>query len=116
MTQSIFNQEGQDPLQNARAMMAQWMNSWGIVQQLLDECVQLRERVATLESENAALTETVEQWKNGDEWSNRVTYDNVVDQIASLEDASKRDDARRMFEPLLKKGQVPELRTKTASV
>ena len=62
MTQSIFNQEGQDPLQNARAMMAQWMNSWGIVQQLLDECVQLRERVATLESENAALTETVEQW------------------------------------------------------
>ena len=110
MTQSIFNQEGQDPLQNARAMMAQWMNSWGIVQQLLDECVQLRERVATLESENAALTETVEQWKNGDEWSNRVTYDNVVDQIASLEDASKRDDARRMFEPLLKKTQVTQFR------
>ena len=110
MTQSIFNQEGQDPLQNARAMMAQWMNSWGIVQQLLDECVQLRERVATLESENAALTETVEQWKNGDEWSNRVTYDNMVDQIASLEDASKRDDARRMFEPLLKKTQVTQFR------
>ena len=52
----------------------------------------------------------MEQWKKGDEWSNRVTYENVVDQIASLEDASKRDDARRMFEPLLKKGQVTQFR------
>lgn len=45
-----------------------------------------------------------------DEWAKRVTYDNVVDQIASLEDASKRDDARRVFEPLLKKNQVTQLR------
>ena len=90
--------------------MAQWMKHWSDVQQMLEENEQLRQRVAALESENAALTETVEQWKKGDEWSNRVTYDNVVDQIASLEDASKRDDARRMFEPLLKKSQVTQFR------
>ena len=39
-----------------------------------------------------------------------MTYDSVVDQIASLEDASKRDDALRMFEPLLKKSQVTQFR------
>ena len=30
--------------------------------------------------------------------------------VASLEDASKRDDARRMFEALLKKSQVTQFR------
>ena len=86
------------------------MKHWSDVQQMLEENEQLRQRVAAQESEIAALTETIEQWKKGDEWSNRVTYDNVVDQIASLEDASKRDDARRMFEPLLKKSQVTQFR------
>ena len=110
MTQTIINQGNEDPLQEAKAFVAQWMNCMSSVQKVLVENEQLRQRVAALESENAALTETVEQWKNGDEWSNRVTYDNVVDQIASLEDASKRDDARRMFEPLLKKSQAAQFR------
>ena len=90
--------------------MAQLMTHFATMQQALEENAQLKQRVASLESENAALTETLEQWKSNDEWSNRVTYDNVVDQIASLEDTSKRDDARRMFEPLLKKGQVTQFR------
>ena len=110
MNETILNQGSDVPLQEAQAFMAQLMTHFETIRQRLDENVQLRQRVAALESENAALTETLEQWKSNDEWANRVTYDNVVDQIASLEDASKRDDARRMFEPLLKKGQVTQFR------
>ncbi len=110
VTEPIFNQGNDDPLQEAKAFMAQLMTHFATMQQALEENAQLKQRVASLESENAALTETLEQWKSNDEWSNRVTYDNVVDQIASLEDTSKRDDARRMFEPLLKKGQVTQFR------
>ena len=91
-------------------LTAQWSNYFIGIQHVLNEYEQLKQRVAALESENAALTDTIDQWKNNDEWANRVTYDNVVDQIASLEDASKRDDARRVFEPLLKKSQVTQLR------
>ena len=110
MTEAIFNQGNEDPLQDAKAFLAQLMTHFGTIQQALEENVQLRQRVAALESENAALTDTLEQWKSNDEWSNRVTYDNVVDQIASLEDASKRDDARRLIEALLKKSQVTQFR------
>ena len=105
-----MNQGGEDPLEEARAFVAKWMTHFGTIQQVLEENAQLKERVAALEAENAVLTDTLEQWKSNDEWSNRVTYDSVIDQIASLEDASKRDDARRMFEPLLKKSQVTQFR------
>ena len=110
MLQTTMNQGGEDPLEEARAFVAKWMTHFGTIQQVLEENAQLKERVAALEAENAVLTDTLEQWKSNDEWSNRVTYDSVIDQIASLEDASKRDDARRMFEPLLKKGQANQFR------
>ena len=111
MTETINQQQKEeDPLEKMKDLTAQWANYFNGIQQVLEENERLRQRVAALESENAALTDTLEQWKNGDEWSNRVTYDNVVDQIASLEDASKRDDARRMFEALLKKSQVTQFR------
>ena len=106
----MMNQGIEDPFQDVNAFAAKLMMCMNAYQQLKEENEQLRQRVAAQESEIAALTETIEQWKKGDEWSNRVTYDNVVDQIASLEDASKRDDARRMFEPLLKKSQVTQFR------
>ena len=102
-----MEEDPQEKMNELTALLAKYFNG---IQQMQEENKQLRQRVATLESENAALTETLEQWKNGDEWSSRVTYDNVVDQIASLEDASKRDDARRMFEALLKKSQVTQFR------
>ena len=108
MTDAINQQAEDEPLEEMKDLTAQWANYFNGIQQVLDNYERLQQRVAALESENAALTDTVEQWKNNDEWSNRVTYDNVVDQIASLEDASKRDDARRMFEPLLKKSQVTQ--------
>ena len=110
MIQTILNQGSDDPLEDAKAFMARLMTLFGTFQQVLDDNVRLRQRVTALESENAALTDTLEQWKSNDEWSNRVTYDNVVEQIASLEDTSKRDDARRVFEPLLKKSQVTQFR------
>ena len=108
MTDAINQQAEDEPLEEMKDLTAQWANYFNGIQQVLDGYERLQQRVAALESENAALTDTVEQWKNNDEWSNRVTYDNVVDQIASLEDASKRDDARRVFEPLLKRSQVTQ--------
>ena len=39
----------------------------------------------------------------------RVTYDNVVDLIASNEDAAVRDQTRKVFEPLLKKETARKL-------
>ncbi len=110
MTESIFQLTEEEPLQQIKVLTAQWASYFNGIQRALDENERLRQRVAALESENTALTDTLEQWKSNDEWSNRVTYDNVVDQIASLEDTSKRDDARRMFEPLLKKSQVAQFR------
>ena len=110
MTEAINQHEKDEPLDEMKDLTAQWANYFNGIQQVLDGYERLQQRVAALESENAALTDTVEQWKNNDEWSNRVTYDNVVDQIASLEDASKRDDARRLIEALLKKSQVTQFR------
>ena len=110
MAEAINQHTEEDPLQEMKDLTAQWAKYFNGIQQMLDENERLRQRVAALESENTALTDTINQWKNNDEWSNRVTYDNVVDQIASLEDASKRDDARRLFESMLKKSQVTQLR------
>ena len=110
MTEAINQHTEEEPLDEMKDLTARWANYFKGIQQMLDDYERLQQRVAALESENAALTDTLEQWKNNDEWSNRVTYDNVVDQIASLEDASKRDDARRLIEALLKKSQVTQFR------
>ena len=110
MAEAINQHVEEEPQKDLKDLTAQWAKYFNGIQQMLDENERLRQRVAALEKENAALTDTINQWKNNDEWSNRVTYDNVVDQIASLEDASKRDDARRLFESMLKKSQVTQLR------
>ena len=110
MTEAINQEIEEEPLEKMKDLTVQLAKYFNEIQQIFAENERLQQRVATLESENAALTDTLEQRKNNDEWSNRVTYDNVVDQIASLEDASKRDDARRMFEALLKKSQVTQFR------
>ena len=110
MTEQINQQECEEPLDDLKDLTSRLFNYFKRMQQALADNERLQQRVAALESENAALTDTLEQWKNNDEWSNRVTYDNVVDQIASLEDTSKRDDARRMIEGLLKKSQVAQFR------
>ena len=68
---------------------------------------QSEQRIRELEQENERLLS--EQQKNGS-WASRVTYENVVELIASYEDAFQRDEARKLIEPLLKKEQVRQLR------
>ena len=110
MTEQINTQEYEEPQDELKDFTSRLSHYFMRMQQVLADNERLQQRVAALESENAAMTDTLEQWKHNDEWSNRVTYDNVVDQIASLEDTSKRDDARRMFEALLKRSQVTQFR------
>ena len=83
-----MEEEPLQPLQAMKDLTARWADYFNGIQRVLEENERLRQRVTALESENAALTDTLEQWKSNDEWSNRVTYDNVVEQIASLEDTS----------------------------
>jgi hypothetical protein len=111
MKEENFDKVGADnPLQSMKDFVAQLMNFFNGVQQALAENEQLRQRVAKLESENAAFSETIEQWKKGDEWASRVTYEGVVEQIAACEDAKERDEARKLIEPLLKRSQVTQFR------
>ena len=121
---TIKKQEVDDPLQEVKEFGTRVINYFVEVQQLIADYDGLRQRLATLEAdyatleanyakleeEKARLEDTVEQLKKDDEWTSRVTYENVVEQIASNEDASKRDDARKVFEPLLKRSQVTQLR------
>ena len=107
---TIKKKEDDDPLQETKDIGKRLANYFAKVHQIMDEYDCLLQRVATLEAEKARLEDTVEQLKKDDEWTSRVTYENVVEQIASNEDASKRDDARKVFEPLLKRSQVTQLR------
>lgn len=99
--------EGEDPL----CVVRQFSQSIHSLMVSYDEmAVRLEQsqlRIRELEQENERLL--LEQQKN-DLWSSRVTYENVVELIASYEDASQRDEARKLLEPLLKKDQVRQLR------
>ena len=86
------------------------MNYFNEVKRTTTEYLQLRQRIAKLENENAALTEALEQQKKKDEWASRVTYEGMVEQIAACEDAKERDEARKLIEPLLKRAQVTQFR------
>ena len=68
---------------------------------LFGDLERMKRRVAELEEELA-------KYRN-DDWTGRVTYDNVVDLIASNEDAAVRDQTRKVFEPLLKKETARKL-------
>ena len=107
---TIKKQEVDDPLQETKDFGKRLANYFAKVHQIMDEYDCLLQRVATLEAEKARLEVKQLQSKKDDEWTSRVTYENVVEQIASNEDASKRDDARKVFEPLLKRSQVTQLR------
>ena len=69
----------------------------------------MQEELRQKEQEIGKLRQAVEMLRN-DPWASRVTYDNVVELIASNEDAAQRDISRKVFEPLLKKEQVRQLR------
>ena len=102
-----MNPEGEDPLKVAR-LFSQSLQS--LIVDYDDMAARLEQselRIRALEEENERLLS--EQQKNGS-WASRVTYENVVELIASYEDASQRDEARKLIEPLLKKEQVRQLR------
>ena len=106
-----FEKKGvENPLQTLKDFGAQWMNFFCGVQQVVAEIEQLRQRVAKQDETIKRLKEALEQQKKGDEWANRVTYEGVVEQIAACEDAKERDEARKLIEPLLKRGQVTQFR------
>ena len=75
---------------------------------VVENCTKLRElqrRVDAVETENATLKARL-----NDGWSDRVTYENMVDQIAACEDTSERDEARKLVEPMLKRDMVRKFR------
>ena len=78
-------------------------------QTLLDKIAQLAALLAEREARIRELENEVETLRN-DPWTTRLTYDNVVEQIASYEDPSQRDEARKLIEPLLRREQVRQLR------
>ena len=100
-TNELF--EGKDPLQETKDLGLQFFNYFNNVQQIIADYEQLQLKVKTMEKE-------MEQLKKGDEWSSRVTYDGVVDQIAACEDAKERDEARKLIEPLLSKAMATKFR------
>ena len=107
MDNIFINPEGRTPL-NVIKLMTQSAQS--LIVDYEDAVCRLEQaelRVKELEQENERLLS--EQERNA-LWSSRVTYENVVELIASYEDASQRDEARKLLEPLLKKEQVRQLR------
>ena len=99
--------EGGDPLNFARQVLQSFQNLMVNYDDMAARLEQSEARNRELEQENERLLG--EQQKNGS-WASRVTYENVVELIASYEDASQRDEARKLIEPLLKKEQVRQLR------
>ena len=94
--------EGKDP----REIVRQFIEGLHDAIASYDE---LETRLLQCEERNRALKAELEASKN-DAWSSRVTYENVVELIASNEDAAVRDATRKIFEPLLKKEQVRQFR------
>ncbi len=83
-----------------------WVTNW--CHDVVENCgkvSELRRRVAALEAENESLKERL-----NDGWTGRVTYENMVEQIAACEDASERDDARKLVEPMLKRDMARKFR------
>ena len=99
--------EGGDPLKVARIFSQSFQSLIVNYDEMAARLEQSELRIKALEQENERLRG--EQTRQ-DLWSSRVTYENVVELIASYEDASQRDEARKLIEPLLKKDQVRQLR------
>ena len=110
MNESLFENGATDPLKAMKDFGSQWSDYFNSVQQLTADYECLQQRVKELENEKKALEAALDTMKKGDEWSSRVTYEAVVEQIAACEDAKERDEARKLIEPLLKKEMANKFR------
>ena len=102
--------ETDDSLQALEDFEAHWMNYFHGMHQVRDDNKQMRRLLVEQNEKIKKMEEALEQRKKEDEWSSRVTYEGVVEQIAACEDAKERDEARKLIEPLLKKAQVTQFR------
>lgn len=102
--------ETDDSLQALEDFEAHWMNYFHGMHQVRDDNKQMRRLLVEQNEKIKKLEEALEQRKKEDEWSSRVTYEGVVEQIAACEDAKERDEARKLIEPLLKRNQVTQFR------
>ena len=71
----------------------------------IDKMREWQRKTKALMEENAMLKAL---FNNG--WTNRVTFDNMVEQIASNEYPAQRDEFRMLVEPMLKKDMVIKFR------
>ena len=83
-----------------------WVVNWCC--DAVENCDRIRDlqrRLASVEAENAAMKARL-----NDGWTGRVTYESMVEQIAACEDASERDEARKLIEPMLKRETARKFR------
>ena len=83
-----------------------WVVNWCC--DAVENCDRIRDlqrRLASVEAENAAMKARL-----NDGWTGRVTYESMVEQIAAFEDASERDEARKLIEPMLKRETARKFR------
>ena len=117
MTDFKNGNDGDIPLEEAIAFAEQ-------LSKFLNGFNQLRAENEKLKEENRAkdakideqqeridgLQEELEQSKKVDDWGQRLTFDAVVEEIASNEDAAQRDQYRRFIETMLPQKLVKLLR------
>lgn len=117
MTDFKNGNDGDVPLEEAIVFAEQLSKFLNSFNQLRAENEQLKEDMKAKDAKIDEQQETIdrlqdelEQSRKGDEWAQRVTFDNVVDEIASNEDAAQRDLHRRFIELLLPQKLVKLLR------
>ena len=117
MTDFKNGNDGKTPVEEAVAVAGQLSKLLNGFDELRDENEKLKEdnraKDAKIDEQQETidrLQEELEQSRKGDEWAQRVTFDAVVDEIASDEDAAQRDLHRRFIELLLPQKLVKVLR------
>jgi len=99
-------------MKNVKEKIREWAEMAHEMVVKLDELEATKLELAAAQTEIKALKAELDAMKKADdEWGSRVTYDNMVEQIASYEDPAQRDEARKLIEPMLKKNMVRKFST-----
>ena len=108
MTDLKNGNDGDIPLEEAIAFAEQLSKFLNGFNQLRAENEKLKEenrakdaKIDEQQETIAGLQEELEQSKKVDDWAQRLTFDAVVEEIASNEDAAQRDQYRRFIETML---------------